>query len=216
DIEEAVLLEADLDERRLHSGQDVVDAAEVDIARDRAALGPLEVDLGDAAVLEDGDVALADVDGDHQLALASRKPCPALRLAAPGCRLVPAALLPLRELAALRLLRLGLLLPLGRRGRGGGTGLLAAAPTTAAAAALRLGRIGGFRAGRLGGRVGQLRLGLRLELGYIRTLVVGRLFLPETEPGQVRTPSWKRAPAIPVEMRARSLSVKRLGMAYEP
>src|SRR5262249_38753687 len=58
DVEEAVLLEADLDERRLHSGQDVVDAAEVDVAGDRAALGPLEIDLGDLAVFEDCDVAL--------------------------------------------------------------------------------------------------------------------------------------------------------------
>ena len=52
DVEEAVLLEADLDERGLHAGQDVVDRAEVDVAGDRAALGPLEVDLGDAVVLE--------------------------------------------------------------------------------------------------------------------------------------------------------------------
>ena len=47
DVEEAVLLEADLDERGLHAGQDVVDRAEIDVAGDRAALGPLEVDLGD-------------------------------------------------------------------------------------------------------------------------------------------------------------------------
>ena len=47
DVEEAVLLEADLDERGLHARQDVVDDAEVDVAGDRAALGPLEVDLGD-------------------------------------------------------------------------------------------------------------------------------------------------------------------------
>src|SRR5262249_7614233 len=121
DVEEAVLLEADLDERRLHAGQDVVDAAEVDVAGDRAALGPLEIDLGDLPVLEDGDVALADVDGDDQLALRGGKRCPALRLAASPLRLVAAALLPLRELAALRLLLLGLLLPrrvlLFRRGR---------------------------------------------------------------------------------------------------
>ncbi len=73
DVEEAVLLEADLDERGLHAGQDVVDAAEVDVARDRAALRPLEVDLGDLAVLEDGDALLADVDGDEQLTLRGGK-----------------------------------------------------------------------------------------------------------------------------------------------
>ena len=59
DVEEAVLLEADLDERGLHPRQDVVDGAEVDVAGDRALLGPLEVDLGDDAVLEHGDALLA-------------------------------------------------------------------------------------------------------------------------------------------------------------
>ncbi len=65
DVEEAVLLQADLDERGLHSRQDVVDRAEVDVAGDRAALRTLEIDLGDAVVLEDGDPLLADVHGDE-------------------------------------------------------------------------------------------------------------------------------------------------------
>src|SRR5262249_13801374 len=124
--------------------------------------------------------------------------------------------------AALRLLRrLGLLLPRSvllfrRSGRGGGgSGPLASASATAAAAALWLRRVGGFGAGRLGGRVGSLRSGVGLGPGFVRTWVVGRLLLPETEPGQVRTPSWKRAPATSGEVRARSLSVKRLGMAYD-
>ena len=73
DVEEAVLLEADLDERGLHAGQDVVDDAEVDVAGDRAALGPLEVDLGDLVVLEHGDALLAGVDRDEQLALRLRQ-----------------------------------------------------------------------------------------------------------------------------------------------
>ena len=73
DVEEAVLLEPDLDERRLHPRKDVVDDAEVDVPGDRAPLGPLEVDLGDAVVLEDRDPLLADVDGDEQLALRRRK-----------------------------------------------------------------------------------------------------------------------------------------------
>ena len=47
DVEEAVLLEADLDERGLHAGEHVVDDALVDVPGDRALLGPLEVDLGD-------------------------------------------------------------------------------------------------------------------------------------------------------------------------
>ena len=59
DVQEAVLLEADVDEGGLHARQDVVDGAEVDVAGDRAALRALEVDLGDLAVLEDGDPPLA-------------------------------------------------------------------------------------------------------------------------------------------------------------
>src|SRR4029077_18573594 len=69
DVEEAVLLETDLDERRLHAREHVVDDAEVDVPGDRAALGTLEVDLGDAVVLEDRDPLLAHVDGDDELPL---------------------------------------------------------------------------------------------------------------------------------------------------
>ena len=82
DVEEAVLLEPDLDERCLHAGQDVVDDTEVDVPGDRAPLGPLEVDLGDAIVLDHGDALLADVDRDQQLALGGRQRCPPRRLAA--------------------------------------------------------------------------------------------------------------------------------------
>ena len=73
DVEEAVLLEADLDERGLHARQDVVDDAEVDVAGDRVAFRPLEVDLGDLVVLEHGDALLAGVDRDQQLALRLRQ-----------------------------------------------------------------------------------------------------------------------------------------------
>ena len=69
DVQEPVLLEADLDERGLHPGKHVVDDAEVDVPGDRAPLRALEVDLGDAVVLEDRDALLADVDRDEQLAL---------------------------------------------------------------------------------------------------------------------------------------------------
>ena len=110
DVQEAVLLEADLDERGLHAREDVVDGALVDVAGDRAALRALEVDLGGAVVLEDGDALLADVDRDEELALRLRKRRAAGRLAA-------ALLLALGALAALALagLALGLLL-LGRLG----------------------------------------------------------------------------------------------------
>ncbi len=75
DVEEPVLLEPDLDERGLHARQDVVDDAQVDVAGDRAALRALEVDLGDAIVLEDRDALLADVDRDDELALRRRQRC---------------------------------------------------------------------------------------------------------------------------------------------
>ena len=48
DVQEAVLLEADVDERRLETVEHVVDAPEVDVADDRAASAPLDVQLGDA------------------------------------------------------------------------------------------------------------------------------------------------------------------------
>src|SRR5207244_3628248 len=69
DVEEAVLLEPDLDKGSLHARENVVDDALVDVAGDRAAFGPLEVDLGDLVVLEHRNTLLADVDGDEELAL---------------------------------------------------------------------------------------------------------------------------------------------------
>ena len=133
DVEEAVLLEADLDERGLHPGQDVVDLAEVDVARDRPALRPLEVDLGDLVVLEHGDALLADVDGDDQLALRRRQRRAARRLApaavarsrrggAPAAARRPCALPACARAAGLRRRR-SAVAPLGRAG---GAGLLAA------------------------------------------------------------------------------------------
>src|SRR5207244_586329 len=87
-VEEAVLLEADLDERRLHPREHVVDRALVDVPGDRAALRALEVDLGDPVVLDHGDAALADVDRDDELALRlrPRRParCGAARLPSPA------------------------------------------------------------------------------------------------------------------------------------
>ena len=53
---------------------------------DRAALGPLEIDLGDLVVLEHGDALLADVDRDDQLALRRRQRRAARRLAAAAVR----------------------------------------------------------------------------------------------------------------------------------
>ena len=78
DVQEAVLVEADVDERRLEAGQDVVDLALVDVADDRARAAALEVELGDAVAR--GDVTL----------LAGAGPPSWLRLRAPGRRAPPA------------------------------------------------------------------------------------------------------------------------------
>ena len=77
DVEEAVLLEADLDERGLHPRQDVVDDALVDVAGDRASAGPLEVDLDNLVILEHGHALLADVDRDQHLLSQGRQRRPA-------------------------------------------------------------------------------------------------------------------------------------------
>ena len=71
DVEEAVALEADVDEGGLHAGQDVVDLALVDVADDRAPAAALDVELGDVALaafrlrLEDGDAGLAALGGNQ-------------------------------------------------------------------------------------------------------------------------------------------------------
>ena len=70
-MEEAVLVEADVHERGLEAGQDVVDLALVDVADDRTASAPLDVELGHigfAALLlclEDGHSGLAALGGDQ-------------------------------------------------------------------------------------------------------------------------------------------------------
>ena len=48
DVQEAVLVQADVDEGGLEAGQDVVDPALVDVADDRPGAAALEVELGDA------------------------------------------------------------------------------------------------------------------------------------------------------------------------
>ena len=63
DVQEAVLVEADVDERRLEPGQDVVDLPLVDVADDGAPAAALEVDLGDAVA--GGQAALAAAGGTY-------------------------------------------------------------------------------------------------------------------------------------------------------
>jgi hypothetical protein len=70
-VEEAVALEADVDEGGLHSGQDVVDLALVDVADDRSPAAALHVELRYVCLaafrlrLEDGHTCLAAIGG-HQ------------------------------------------------------------------------------------------------------------------------------------------------------
>ena len=168
DVEEAVLLESDLDERGLHPRQDVVDGAEVDVAGDRAVLGPLEVDLGDDVVLEHGDALLAGVDRDDQLALRLRQRRAARRRAArrAGARALARAL----ALAALGRggqARPSAALPRpgtarGRRGHALAGLLLAPGSTAIAAAALPRGGGGRLSVGALS--LGRLDGGQRFRL----------------------------------------------------
>ena len=109
-VEEAVAVEPDVDERRLHARQDVVDDALVDVPGDRAMRSPPEVHLGDLPVLEDRDRLLEHVDGDEDLLLDVRHTV----RGGPVSAREPAALLALRRLAAAALLRPAVGLP--RRG----------------------------------------------------------------------------------------------------
>src|SRR5207244_10842605 len=54
-VEEGVLLQADVDERRLHARQDVRHDTLVDAPHDRAVPMPLEVQLGEEITLLDSD-----------------------------------------------------------------------------------------------------------------------------------------------------------------
>src|SRR4051812_37170049 len=87
DVQEAVSLQADVDEGGLHPGQDVVDLALVDVADDRSAAAALHVELGDlpfigwgsllaalalsgaALCLEHGDARFTAVDADEDVLL---------------------------------------------------------------------------------------------------------------------------------------------------
>ena len=186
DVEEAVLLEADLDERGLHPGQDVVDAADVDVAGDRAALGPLEVDLGDLRVLEDRRrgarrrrrrrAARASLRGAEHGAAARGAGASTGRGDVPvaaRARAVAAASPPSARPSpyARRVL------PLWRARGGGrpGAGLLPSTPSAATAAALRLVRIGLFGVRGRRSRVFQSGARASPRARVSGTLVVGRL-----------------------------------------
>ena len=224
DVEEAVLLQADLDERRLHPGQDVVDDALVDVAGDRTAARALEVDLGDPVVLKDGDALLAHVHGDEQFALRRRERLARL-LAAPRLS-APRALLRrprglVRPVRPVLLLRPGGRLAAPGRGcfglgcgcfarRSGGRTLapLAAAASAATATARRLGLGGGVGLRYSGRPVGVLLLdvpllGDRFDTGRLRSLSTAS----EPRQWQLNSPSWEaraRPGAEPRRVDARS------------
>ncbi len=66
-MEEGRAVEAEVDEGRVHAREHPGHLAEVDVADDAAVASTLDVELGDDAVLDDGDAGLADVDVDDDL-----------------------------------------------------------------------------------------------------------------------------------------------------
>jgi hypothetical protein len=67
DVEKRVTLEADVNERGLHPGEDLGDPPLVDIADDTARFLALDEDLDDLIVLEDGDPRVEVARGDDHL-----------------------------------------------------------------------------------------------------------------------------------------------------
>ena len=70
DVQEAVLLEAEVDERGVDAAQHVLDLALVDVAQIRLLVRPLDVDLGQAAVLDQRDAQFLAVVGHEDDACA--------------------------------------------------------------------------------------------------------------------------------------------------
>src|SRR6185295_8699843 len=61
DVEVRALLEADVDERRLHAGQNAFDAALVDVPGDPTLALALDVELAEVPVLDERDPGLRTV-----------------------------------------------------------------------------------------------------------------------------------------------------------
>jgi hypothetical protein len=74
DVQEPVLLQADLDEGGLHPGEDVLDAALPDVADHGPLAAALDVDLGRDPVLHDRDAGLGAVDRHQDLLAQGRLP----------------------------------------------------------------------------------------------------------------------------------------------
>src|SRR5207237_2827615 len=67
DVEEGVALEAEVDEGGLHAGQNFGDAAFIDVADDGAVARPLDPQLDDLPLVENGDPRLVPGRIDHDL-----------------------------------------------------------------------------------------------------------------------------------------------------
>jgi len=220
DVEEAVLLEADLDERGLHAREDVVDGAFVDVARDRAALGALEVGLGDLVVLDYRNALLADLDRDQELALGRRQRRTPRRRASPRGALLARGGSPVAGGLGPGLTpRLGLWLGLGFglgcglcRGRAG-SGRTLAAPSAAATAAPFLGS--SVCLARLRGRGSYVFWRCRCGGLSSASALVGRRLGPPEQSKQKESPCWARALRSPASKRgsARCVWVKLVGIA---
>ncbi len=74
DVQEPVALEAEVDERRLHAGQDLADPALVDVADDSPLPLAFDEDFGGEIVLENGHHGFVAVGGDDHLLGHSRTP----------------------------------------------------------------------------------------------------------------------------------------------
>ena len=69
DVQVGALLEADVDERRLHAGQHALDPTLVDVAGDATLALPLDVELAEVAVLDERDPGLRTVGVDDEEAV---------------------------------------------------------------------------------------------------------------------------------------------------
>src|SRR5262249_59376477 len=67
DVQEAVSLEAEVDERRLHAGKNLRHPALVDVADDAALAFTLDEDFSDEIVFEDGHHRFVAIGGDDHL-----------------------------------------------------------------------------------------------------------------------------------------------------
>ena len=72
DVEERVALEADVNKRRLHAGEDLRYPALVDVANHPALILALDEDLDDLVVLENGHARVVAVRGDDHLLVHGR------------------------------------------------------------------------------------------------------------------------------------------------